>query len=130
MVRCCRGTRGVGDANEETSVNQQPPEHRGDDALAEIIRRIVRVAAPERIVLFGSAARREEGPASDLDLLVIKPGRYHRGHLTEEIYLSLIGVGRAVDVVVVTPEDVDRYRDAWALVIAPALREGRVVYAA
>ena len=111
-------------------MNQQPPEHRGDDALAEIIRRIVRVAAPERIVLFGSAARREEGPASDLDLLVIKPGRYHRGQLTEEIYLSLIGVGRAVDVVVVTPEDVDRYRDAQALVIAPALREGRVVYAA
>ena len=50
--------------------------------------------------------------------------------MTEEIYLSLIGVGRAVDVVVVTPEDVDRYRDAWALVIAPALREGRIVYAA
>ena len=71
-----------------------------------------------------------QGPASDLDLLVIKPGRYHRGRLTEAIYRSLIGVGRAVDVVVVTPEDVDRYRDARALVIAPALREGRVVYAA
>ena len=111
-------------------MNQQSPENHGDDALAEIIRRIVRVAAPERIVLFGSAARGEEGPASDLDLLVIKPGRYHRGQLTDEIYLSLIGVGRAVDVVVVTPEDVDRYRDARALVIAPALREGRVVYAA
>ena len=101
-----------------------------DDVLAEIVRRIVRVAAPERIVLFGSAARGEAGPASDLDLLVIKPGRYHRGRLTEEIYLSLIGVGQAVDVVVVTPEDVDRYRDAPGLVIAPALREGRVVYAA
>ncbi len=111
-------------------MNEEPPEHRGDDALAEIIRRIVRVAAPERIVLFGSAARGEEGPDSDLDLLVIKPGRYHRGHLTEEIYMSLIGVGEAVDVVVVTPEDVERYRDALGLVIAPALREGRVVYAA
>jgi hypothetical protein len=59
-------------------------------------------------------------------------GNSWRGQLigTDEIYLSLIGVGRAVDVVVVTPEDVDRYRDARALVIAPALREGRVVYAA
>src|SRR5215218_11364550 len=111
-------------------MNQQPPEHRGDEALAEIIRRIVRVAAPERIVLFGSAARGKAGPDSDLDLLVIKPGCYHRGRLTDAIYRSLIGVGRAVDVVVVTPEDVDRYRDAQALVIAPALREGRVVYAA
>jgi uncharacterized protein len=111
-------------------VNQQPPENRGDDALAEIIRRIVRVAAPERIVLFGSAARGEQGPDSDLDLLVIKPGRYHRGRLTDPIYRSLIGVGQAVDVVVVTPEDVDRYRDALGLVIAPALREGRGIYAA
>lgn len=128
MVRCCRGTGGVGDANEETSVNEQP---RGDgDVLAEVVRRIVRVAAPERIVLFGSAARGEARPDSDLDLLVIKSGRYHRGRLTDAIYRSLIGVGQAVDVVVVTPEDVDRYRDALGLVIAPALREGRVVYAA
>jgi uncharacterized protein len=128
MVRCCRGTGGVGDANEETSVNEQPS---GDgDVLAEVVRRIVRVAAPERIVLFGSAARGEAGSDSDLDLLVIKPGRYHRGRLTDAIYRSLIGVGQAVDVVVVTPEDVDRYRDALGLVIAPALREGRVVYAA
>jgi predicted nucleotidyltransferase len=111
-------------------MTEQSPGDRDEDALAEIVRRIVRVAAPERIVLFGSAARAEAGPASDLDLLVIKPGHYHRGRLTEEIYLSLIGVGQAVDVVVVTPEDVERYRESPALVIAPALREGRVVYAA
>jgi uncharacterized protein len=128
MVRCCRGTGGVGDANEETSVNEQP--RQDGDVLAEVVRRIVRVAAPERIILFGSAARGKAGPDSDLDLLVIKPGRYHRGRLTDAIYRSLIGVGQAVDVVVVTPEDVDRYRDALGLVIAPALREGRVVYAA
>ena len=101
-----------------------------DDVLAEVIRRIVRVAAPERIVLFGSAARGEAGPDSDLDLLVIKSGRDQLGRLTEEIYVSLIGVGRAVDVVMVTPEDVERYRHSLGLVIAPALREGRVVYAA
>ena len=108
----------------------QPTENRDGDALAEIIRRIVRVAAPERIILFGSAARGEAGSDSDLDLLVIKPGRFHRGRLTEEIYMHLIGVDHAVDVVVVTPEDVARYQDAPGLVIGPALREGRVVYAA
>lgn len=100
------------------------------DALAEIIRRIVQVAAPERIVLFGSGARGEAGPHSDLDLLVIKRGRFHRGRLTEDIYECLIGVGRAVDIVVVTPEDVERYRETSALVIAAALRDGREVYAA
>ena len=110
-------------------MDEQPPGIGDRDALAEIVRRIVRVAAPERIVLFGSAARGEAGPGSDLDLLVIKSGDYHCGRLTEEIYRSLIGVGRAVDVVVVTPKDVDRYRDSPALVIASALREGRVIYA-
>jgi hypothetical protein len=70
------------------------------------------------------------GPNSDADLLVIKSGDYHRGRLTEAIYMSLIGVGQAVDVIVVTPEDVERYRESHALVIAPALRTGREIYAA
>jgi predicted nucleotidyltransferase len=102
----------------------------GDEVLDDILHRIVRVAAPERIILFGSAARGETGPNSDYDLLVIKPGQYHRGHLTGDIYENMLGAGGAVDVIVVTPEDVERYRDSFALVIAPALREGREVYAA
>ncbi|HED03420.1 MAG TPA: nucleotidyltransferase domain-containing protein [Candidatus Fraserbacteria bacterium] len=97
-------------------------------ALAEIVRRIVEAAQPEKIILFGSAARGDLGPDSDLDLLVIKAGPVHRGHLTEKIYMNLLGVGQAVDVVVVTPEDVEHYREAYSLVIAPALHEGKVIY--
>jgi predicted nucleotidyltransferase len=97
--------------------------------LDQIIRRIVEVAKPEKIILFGSAARGEMGPHSDVDLLVIKSGA-KRLDLTGQIYRNLHGVGEAVDVVVVTPEDVERYHDSQALIIAPALKEGRVVYAA
>lgn len=97
------------------------------EAVHEIVRRIVDVAQPERIILFGSAARGEMTPESDLDLLVIKSD-VHRRHLAQQIYLSLIGVGPAVDVVVVTPEDIERYRDTPGLVIAPALRDGKVIY--
>lgn len=96
--------------------------------LDEVIARIVEVADPEKIILFGSAARGEMGPHSDLDLLVIKEGEFHRGRLTEEVYMNLIGAGQAVDVVIVTPEEVKRYRDSHSLIIAPALTEGRVVY--
>jgi predicted nucleotidyltransferase len=99
-------------------------------ALEEILRRIVKVAEPERVVMFGSAARGDMGPNSDIDLLVVKAGDYHRGRLTEDIYMSLFGIGRAVDVVVVTPEDVERYRDCHAAVIAPAVAEGRTIHAA
>ena len=51
--------------------------------LDEIVRRIVEVAAPEKIILFGSAARGEMGPHSDVDLLVIKSGVTHRGRLND-----------------------------------------------
>lgn len=96
--------------------------------LQQIIARIVEAAQPEKIILFGSAVREEMGPNSDVDLLVIKAGA-HRLDLTGKIYRHLHGVGEAVDVVVVTPEDVERYGENPALVIAPALKEGKVVYA-
>lgn len=98
--------------------------------LKEIIRPIVRVARPETIILFGSAARGEMGPNSDLDLLVIKRGKFDRGRLMERIYLSLHGAGAAVDVIIATPQEVERYRQTPCLVIAPAPAEGKVVYAA
>ncbi len=98
-------------------------------SIADIVGRIVRVAAPERIILFGSTARGDARADSDLDLLVVAAGDVHRGRLTEAIYDGLIGAGRAVDVVVVTPDDIARYRDSPALVIGAALRDGREVYA-
>ena len=109
---------------------QQPAERKLDPAeLERIVQRIVEVAHPEKIILFGSAARGTLGPNSDVDLLVIKAGA-NRLDLTGEIYRHLHGVGEAVEVVVVTPEDVERYGDNPSLVIAPALKEGKVVYAA
>jgi predicted nucleotidyltransferase len=99
------------------------------DKLDLIIRRIVEVAKPEKIILFGSAARDAMGPNSDVDLLVIKSGA-NRLDLMGEIYRNLHGVGEPVDVIVATPEDVERYRNTHSLVFAPALKEGRVVYAA
>ena len=99
------------------------------EILQQIIERIVEVAQPEKIILFASAARGEMGPDSDVDLLVIKAGA-HRFDLAGKIYRNLHGVGEAIDVVVVTPEDIERYGESPALVIAPALKEGKVVYAA
>lgn len=99
------------------------------EVLDEIVRRIVEVAQHERIILFGSASREEMGPNSDLDLLVVKSG-VHRRRLAQAIYVNLIGVGQAVDVIVVTPEDIERYRNAIGLVIEPALKEGKTVYVA
>ena len=97
--------------------------------LQEIIRRVVEVAQPERIILFGSAARGEMGPHSDVDLLVIADVE-DRSAVTGRIHRRLRGEHAAVDAIVVTPADVARYRNSHALIIKPALQEGRVVYEA
>lgn len=94
-----------------------------------MIRRIVEAAEPEKIILFGSAARGSMGPHSDIDLLIVKEGEQRRA-LAGRIYDNLHGVRAAVDVIVVTPGDIERFRESHALVIKPALQEGRVIYEA
>jgi predicted nucleotidyltransferase len=96
--------------------------------LEDIIHRIVSSASPEKIILFGSGAQGEMRPDSDIDLLVIKNGEFDAGALTEEIYMQLIGVGQAVDVVVVSATDAKRYRDSPYFIVYPALQQGREVY--
>jgi predicted nucleotidyltransferase len=98
--------------------------------LADIVARIVKVAQPEKIILFGSAARGQMGPNSDVDLLVIKSGAFNRGRLAEQLYMHMEGADEAVDIVIATPEEMREYGNSPWLVLAPALKEGRVVYAA
>ena len=95
--------------------------------ITTMVDRIVGRFDPSRVVLFGSHARGTAREDSDVDLLVIKEGADGLD-LMGQIYRRLSGVGAAVDVIVVSPRDVERYRDSHALVIKPALREGRVVY--
>ncbi|MDE2655423.1 MAG: nucleotidyltransferase domain-containing protein [Gemmatimonadota bacterium] len=97
--------------------------------LDRVIRRVVQVAQPEKIILFGSAAQGRMGPHSDLDLLVVRDG-VDALDLMGEIYLNLRGVGAAVDAIVASPDDLERYRDSHGMLIREALREGRVVYEA
>lgn len=98
--------------------------------LAEIVQRVVEAAKPDTIILFGSAARGEMGPNSDIDLMVIKSGKFDHWRLLTTIYRHLRGDLAAVDIVLATPEDIRLYGDSPYLVFYPALREGRVVYGA
>lgn len=97
------------------------------DAIAEMVRRIVERFNPERIILFGSHARGTAGPDSDVDLLVVLHADSKRG-LTTEIHRLLGGIGIAKDVIVVTPAEVERYRDIPGTIVWPALHEGKVLY--
>ena len=101
----------------------------GEKTLQEIVRRIVAAVQPEKIILFGSAARDEMGPDSDLDLLVIKSCK-NRRRTARKIRHKLIGIGIPKDIIVATPEDIERYKDTIGLIYRPALKEGKVLYAA
>ena len=82
------------------------------------------VAKPDRVILFGSAARGTAGPPSDLDSLVIKRDITSRRRLAQAIYRALIGIRASIDVVVVTPEDVEALKDDVATIVGHARRPG------
>ncbi|MDO8586750.1 MAG: nucleotidyltransferase domain-containing protein [Armatimonadota bacterium] len=101
-----------------------------DEQLQEVVRRIVEAAHPIRIILFGSTARGEAGPVSDVDVLVVVPDGTHRLDTAENVYLNLHGFRVDVDVVVATESDIAKYKDSPGLVYREAVREGRTLYAA
>jgi len=96
--------------------------------LEDLVRRIVEVAHPQRIILFGSAARDEMGPNSDLDVLVVVPDGVSKKKTTQEIYLNMWGFGFAKDIIVATSSDIVNYASNPYLVYKQALEEGRELY--
>ncbi len=98
-----------------------------EKVLEEIVKRIVEAVAPEKIILFGSAARGEMGPDSDLDLLVVKACDRPREE-ARIIRRKLIGIAMPIDVLVETPEHLEEHKDTIGYIYRPALREGKVIY--
>lgn len=96
--------------------------------LEEITKRIVAVANPRRVLLFGSAVRGNFHQDSDLDMLVIVNAPVHRRRMAQSIYRNLHGVGIAVDIIVATPDDIQQYSQQNGSILKPALEEGRVLY--
>jgi uncharacterized protein len=98
------------------------------DLVANIVRRIVETAQPERIILFGSRARGDARPDSDFDVLVIKESTEPGYRRDAPLYLGLAGLNAPVDVLVYTPEEVTDWSAVPQAFITTALREGKVVY--
>lgn len=98
--------------------------------LKEITRRIVVLANPRRVVLFGSATRGEMRKDSDYDVLVVVSEPVHRRRLAQKIYRGLHGMGVSVDVVVATDDDLKKYGSRAGTILKSALTEGQVLYEA
>jgi len=97
--------------------------------LDEIVTRITGAVRPLRIILFGSAARQEMSPHSDLDLLIVMPEGTHRRRTSRRIFQALRGIGVPKDIIVVTERDMAEHGSNPSLVLKPAIEEGRDLYA-
>jgi HEPN domain-containing protein len=80
---------------------------------------------PEKIIVFGSRARGDAREESDVDLLVVLDDADGRGR---ELSRALDGVPFANDVLMATPETMERRGDAVGTVYRRALREGAIIY--
>jgi hypothetical protein len=99
------------------------------EAITEITRRLVEYYHPERIYLFGSAARGDAGPDSDLDFCVVLPDEAPESLYRPGIHRALWGVDAAADVVRWPASDFDmRAAQVKASLPATIVREGRVLY--
>jgi predicted nucleotidyltransferase len=93
--------------------------------LREVVRRIVRVAEPDQVILFGSAARGELGPNSDFDLLIIKSGVRDTNELTRYLHAHLFDIRVPIDIIVATPEEVEAARFKM---LGTIYEQGRRIY--
>jgi predicted nucleotidyltransferase len=97
--------------------------------IRQMVRRIVSRFDPERIILFGSHARGDAGPDSDVDLLVVMPVEGSRREKAVEIGVALHDIHVPKDIIVTTPEVFELRKEIVGTIERPAARQGRVLYA-
>ncbi len=99
------------------------------DLVAYVVEKIVRDVAPQRIILFGSRSRGQETEASDLDLFVIQDSGRSNRQVRRQIESLLCGRRFGIDLMVATPEQVERnVADGNPFYTRHILGEGKVLY--
>jgi len=100
-----------------------------DESLVEeIVRRILAAAAPDKIILFGSAATGEMTRDSDIDLLIVEPDPGDQRKESVKIDAMLSGLGYPFDVIVISSEWFDASKNVIGGIAYPANKYGKVIY--
>jgi len=99
------------------------------ELLDHVTRKIVERFNPRRVVLFGSRARGEAKEDSDFDLFVEMETSEKPPERVAQI-TALFGLRPwSMDVVVYTPEEVNRLREVNGTLLSVIESEGKVLYA-
>lgn len=96
--------------------------------IREMVDRIVAQFQPHKIILFGSQARGDSGPDSDVDLLVVMPVQGSKREKAVEIGVALHDIRMPKDIIVTTPEAFAWRKDIIGTIERPAFQEGEVLY--
>lgn len=83
---------------------------------------------PEKIILFGSAARGEFEEGSDLDLFIIKETKLPRHQRPLKIYPFLDDRSLPIDFIIYTPQEFKERLSLGDFFIKRILKEGKVLY--
>ena len=96
--------------------------------IEAMVGRLAEQFHPVKIILFGSYARGVAGPDSDVDLLVVIATEGSRRKLAIQMDIALADRDIPLDLLVVSPQEFNQYRDVTGSVVYPAVREGKVMY--
>lgn len=102
-----------------------------DESLVqEIVRRILGVASPKKIILFGSAVSGTVTKDSDIDLLVVEADPKNPRKESVRLGGVLRGLGYPFDVIVISNEWFEESKEVIGGIAYPANKYGKVIYEA
>ena len=99
-----------------------------DPVLLAARDRLVRALKPVRLVVFGSRARGEGRPDSDVDLMVVADLSGSLAERARAVYRHLLDLPVSFDLVIYTPDEYERLRTWRTSVAGIADREGVVLH--
>ncbi len=98
--------------------------------IEEIVRRVLSVATPDRVILFGSAATGKMTRGSDIDLLIVERNPGDRRRESVRIDEALSGLGYPFDIIVITSDWFEASKTVIGGIAYPANKYGKVIYEA
>ena len=98
--------------------------------VKQVVDQIVRLVTPVRIILFGSAAKGQTGPDSDLDFLIVVQENCHTLSVIDQLYMGVRKIPMPCDFLVVTDSMLRKHRLNRGLIYHEILARGKEVYAA
>jgi uncharacterized protein len=96
-----------------------------ESVITEAAKRLSTAAPGAEVILFGSHARGNAGPGSDLDFLIIEASVDDANEEAVRLRRTLRGLGVFADVLVISEDEARAWRDVRGSLIQAALAEGR-----